>query len=196
MAFTPCTNLLSQSLATSCTEPRIKGYEPVGIIINRADIDWANLSIDGLNPRIVVSLPLLATKKAAVIYNSKKNPLPFDGTQTTYNRDADAYDKVVQFYFEGIGGAASKAVESLKDGDYVVLLERKSKYADGGFQIFGYQKGLSAGNEGGAMVQDEATGYWLITMATQEPWAEVEFSINRDYGETKTAFDAFVTGAM
>lgn len=196
MAFTPCTNLLSQTLATSCTEPRIKGYEPVGIIINRADVDWANISIDGLNPRIVVSLPLLATKKAAVIYNSKKNPLPFDGTQTTYNRDADAYDKVLQFYFEGIGGAASKAVESLKDGDYIVLLERKSKYVDGGFQLFGYQKGLSAGNEGGAMVQDEATGYWLITMATQEPWAEIEFRINSDHEETKTAFDAYVTGAM
>lgn len=193
MAFTPCTNLLSQSLATSCTEPRIKGYEPIGIIINRADIDWAEVVVYFNNPRIIDNLPLLETKKAAVIYNSKKSPLPFDGTQTTYNRDADAYDKVVQFYFEGIGGAASKAVEALKDGDYVVILERKSKYNDGSFQIFGYQKGLSAGNEGGAMVQDEATGYWLITMTTQEPWAEIE--LNRPAGG-KEIFDALVTGAM
>lgn len=196
MAFTPCTNLLSQSLATSCDEPRIKGYEPVGIIINRADFDWATVVVNADNPRIVESLPLLATKKAAVIYNSKKNPLPFDGTQTTYNRDADAYDKVVQFYFEGIGGAASKAVESLKDGDYIVILERKSKYNNGSFQLFGYQKGLSAGNEGGAMVQDEATGYWLVTMATQEPWAEVEFNNIGGYSDMKQTFDAFVTGAM
>lgn len=195
MAFTPCTNLLAQSLATSCTEPRIKGYEAIGIIINRADIDWANILTDSLNPRIVEALSLLATKKAAVIYNSKKTPLPFDGTQTTYNRDSDAYDKVVQFYYEGIGGAASKAVEALKDGDYVVILERKSKYNTGSFQIFGYQKGLSAGNDGGAMVQDEATGYWLVTMATQEPWAEVEFK-DTSYAATKTAFDALVTGAM
>ena len=196
MAFTPCTNLLAQSLATACTQPRIKGYEAIGIIINRADIDWATVTTDTVNPRLIYTLPLLATKKAAVIYNSKKNPLPFDGTQTTYNRDADAYDKVVQFYYEGIGGAASKAVESLKDGDYVVILERKSKYADGGFQLFGYQKGLSAGNEGGAMVQDEATGYWLITMATQEPWAEIEFRNNDDNADTKVLFDALVTGAM
>lgn len=195
MAFTPCTNLLAQSLATSCTEPRIKGYEAIGIIINRADIDWATISIDADNPRIVDNLPLLATKKAAVIYNSKKSPLPFDGTQTTYNRESDAYDKVVQFYFEGIGGAASKAVEALKDGDYIVLLERKSKYNTGSFQLFGYQKGLSAGNEGGAMVQDEATGYWLITMTTQEPWAEVELK-DASYSLTKATFDALVTGAM
>ena len=195
MAFTPCTNLLAQSLATACAEPRIKGYEAIGLIVNRADIDWANITTDANNPRIITSLPLLATKKAAVIYNSKKNPLPFDGTQTTYNRDADAYDKVVQFYFEGIGGAASKAVEALKDGDYVVILERKSKYDTGSFQLFGYQKGLSAGNEGGAMVQDEATGYWLITMATQEPWAEIELK-DSNYTDTKSIFDALVAGAM
>ena len=71
MAFTPCTNLLAQSLATSCTEPRIKGYEAIGIIINRADINWATVTSDAANPRIVTSLPLLATKKAAVIYNSR-----------------------------------------------------------------------------------------------------------------------------
>lgn len=195
MAFTPCTNLLAQSLATPCEEPRIKGYEAIGIAINRADIDWATITVDALNPRIITALPLKASKKAAVIYNSKKNPLPFDGTQTTYNRDADAYDKVVQFYFEGIGGAAGKSVEALKDGDYIVLLERKSKYDNGSFQLFGYQKGLSAGNEGGAMVQDEATGYWLVTMATQEPWAEIELDAGT-YVLTKTAFNALVTGAM
>ena len=195
MAFTPCTNLLAQSLATACTEPRIKGYEAIGLIINRADIDWATISVDALNPRIVDNMPLLATKKAAVIYNSKKNPLPFDGTQTTYNRDADAYDKVVQFYFEGIGGAAGKSVESLKDGRHIAILERASKYDTGSFQIFGYQKGLSAGNEGGAMVQDEATGYWLITMTTQEPFAEVELN-EGDYATTKAGFDTLVAGAL
>lgn len=196
MAFTPCTNLLAQSLATACDEPRIKGYEAIGIIINRADIDWSLVTANAGNRRMIDSLPLKATKKAAVIYNSKKNPLPFDGTSTTYNRDADAYDKVVQFYYEGIGATAAKAVESLKDGDYIVILERKSKYANGSFQIFGYQKGLSAGNEGGAMVQDEATGYWLITMTTQEPWAEIEFNNTGGYNEMKDIFDALVAGAM
>ena len=45
------------------------------------------------------------------------------------------------------------------------------------------------------MVQDEATGYWLITMATQEPWAEIEFNIDT-YADNKQAFDALVTGAL
>jgi len=196
MAFTPCTSLLTANVATACNAPRIKGYEQIGIIINRADIDWENTTVDVANARIVDDLTLLATKKVAVIYNSKKNPLPFGGTQTAYNRDADQYDKTVQFYCERIGGdAAMGIVEPLKNGEYVVVLERKDKNGTGSFQVFGFQKGLSAGNDGGAQVQDEESGHWLITMTTQEPYAEVEW-FDTDYATTKTAFDALVAASM
>ena len=198
MAFTPCTSAgLTANLALDCAKPRIKGYEQVGIIILKSDIDLATTSVDATNPRIITSLALKAAKKAAVIYNSKNTPLPFNGTQAVYNREADAYDKTVQFYYEGIGGAVSKnAIEPLKDGDYVVVLERKQKYGAGSFQVFGWQKGLSAGNDGGAQVQDEETGYWLITMTTQEPFAEIELDVNGagSYANTKEDFDALAVG--
>ena len=94
-----------------------------------------------------------------------------------------------------MNAVSSKLLNAFHLQVYVVLLERKSKYDVGSFQLFGYQKGLSAGNEGGAMVQDEATGYWLVTMATQEPWAEIEFNID-SYADNKEIFDALITGAM
>ena len=205
MAFTPCTTAgVSVNLATACTTPRIKGYEQIGLLVLKADIDLAITTVSGTNSRIIDNFVLKndgetppVYKTASVIYNTKKNPLPFNGTQTAYNRDADAYDKVVQFYVEGIGGGAAKdAIEPLKDGDYVVILERKDKSGTNGagsFQMFGWQKGLSAGNEGGAQVQDEETGYWLITMTTQEPFAEIEW-LDTNYLTTKAAFDLLSVG--
>ena len=196
MAFTPCTSLLANNVATACTAPRIKGYEQIGIIINWTDVDFSASTVDGTNKRIITGLELKLTKKVAVIYNSKKNPLPFNGTQTAYNRDADQYDKTVQFYFEGIGGGVAKTVvEPLKDGDYIVILERKDKNGAGSFHVFGFQKGLSCGNDGGAQVCDEETGYWLMTMTTQEPYAEIEWN-DGTYATTKEAFDLLVTGSM
>ena len=196
MAFTPCTSAgLTANLALDCAKPRIKGYEQIGLIILKSDIDLALSTVDATNTRIITALTLKSAKKAAVIYNSKNTPLPFNGTQTAYNREADAYDKTVQFYYEGIGATVSKnAIEPLKDADYVVVLERKQKYNDGSFQVFGWQKGLSAGNDGGAQVQDEETGYWLITMTTQEPFAEIEYSDSGNYAETKVLFDALAVG--
>ena len=198
MAFSPCTTAgLTASIATACAEPRLKGYEQIGIIILKSDIDLTATAVDANNPRIINSLSLKTGKPAAVIYNSRKTPLPFNGTQTVYNRDENQYDKTVQFYYEGVGGdSALSVVEPLKDGDYVVILERKQKYGAGSFQVFGWQKGLSAGNDGGAQVQDEETGYWLITMTTQEPFAEVELlDVTYDYSVTKIDFDAWVAAA-
>ena len=196
MAFSPCTTAgLTASIATACAEPRIKGHEMIGLIMLKSDIDLNTTMVDANNPRIITHLELKLTKTAAVIYNSRKTPLPFNGTQTTYNREENQYDKVVQFYYEGVGGASAlSVVEPLKDGDYVVVLERKQKYGAGSFQVFGWQKGLSAGNDGGAQVQDEETGYWLITMTTQEPFAEVEW-LESDYVATKSDFDALVAAA-
>lgn len=190
MSFTPCSTALSGNIAGDCNNPRIKGYNQVGLIFKKSDIDLALTTVSGTNGRIIDNLAIKAGGVVSAIYNKKQNPLPFGGTKTTFNREADAYDKIVQFYFEGIGGEKAKGVvEPLKDGEYVVLLHRKDTRGDGSFQLFGYQVGLSCANNGGAQAQDEETGYWLITMATQEPFAEVSL-FDTDYETTLTAFNA------
>lgn len=187
-AFVPCSSALAGNLASDCDNPRIAGYEQIGVIFNRADVDWANLAVSASNPRIIEAIAASAGKKPYALYNNKNNPLPFDGTNTTYNSDTDQYDKTLQFYYEGIGGGVSAdVVEPLKGGEYIAILQRKDHRGDGSFQVFGYQSGLKAN----AQVQDETTGYWLMTMACSEPSAEVSF-FDTDYATTKAAFDALV----
>lgn len=187
-AFVPCSSALAGNLASDCDNPRIAGYEQIGVIFNRADIDWANLTVSASNPRIIEAIAAASGKKPYALYNNKNNPLPFDGTNTTYNSDTDLYDKTLQYYYEGIGGGVSAdVVEPLKGGEYIAILQRKDHRGDGSFQVFGYQSGLKAN----AQVQDETTGYWLMTMACSEPSAEVSF-FDTDYATTKAAFDALV----
>jgi len=194
MAYVPCSNAdLQVNLVPDCNNPRVKGYEKAGVLIRKSEI--ASFTANSTSNRIIEALTLKALKKTYVVENSRKNPLPFNGTQTTYNREQDAYDKMVQFYYEGIGGLSSEAIEGLKNDDFVLLLERKDKRGDGSFHIFGWENGLSAGNENGAQVQDEATGYWLVTMTTQERFAEYSFFIT-DYETTKTAYDLLVAESV
>lgn len=187
-AFVPCSSALSGNLASDCENTRIPGYEQIGVIFNRTDVDWANLALSATNPRIIEDIAAATGKKPYALYNNKNNPLPFDGTNTTYNSDTDQYEKTLQFYYEGIGGDVSAdVVEPLKGGEYIAILQRKDHRGDGSFQVFGFQSGLKAN----AQVQDETTGYWLITMACSEPSAEVSF-FDTDYATTKAAFDALV----
>lgn len=187
-AFTPCLGVIADSITQDCDNPRVAGYETVALIFNRSDIDWTAVTINASNPRIVEALAMATGKTPFVIYNPKVNPAAFNGSNSTLNTDTDRYDKTVQFYYEGIGGAAAKdVVEPLKSGDYIILLQRKDHRGDGSFELVGFQSGLKAT----AQVQDEETGYWLMTMTTSEPSAEISF-FKTDYATTMTAFETLL----
>lgn len=186
--FTPCMGVVTANLDTDCDSPRVAGYEDVALLFNRSEIDWATVTTDANNPRIVKTLSMLEGKKPYVIYNPRVNPAPYNGTNTSFEQEANQYTKTVQFYYEGIGGAASlNVVEPLKAGSYVILLQRKDHRGDGSFQLIGYQAGVTAT----AQVQDEETGYWLMTMTGSESFADVAF-FNTDYATTKRAFDTLL----
>lgn len=188
MPFTACGGSLSANLDMDCANPRVIGYEDVALIFNRDDIDWASVTTDASNPRIVTAWAVKTGKKPYVIYNPRINPDSFNGTNNTFNQEANNYDKTVQFYYEGIGGDAAKnVVEPLKAGRYIIMLQRKDHAGDGSFPLVGFQAGLTAT----AQVQDEENGYWLMTMTCKESMAEVSF-FDTDYATTKAAFDTLL----
>lgn len=190
-AFTPCFGILASNIDEDCDNQRVIGYEDTAIIVNRSDIDWAALAYNAGNKRIVESFSLLTGKTPFVIYNPRLADASFNGTQTVLNADTRHYTKTLLFYYKGIGGeAAMKVVEPLAKGEYVVILQRKDHIGDGSFQIFGLQNGIYATEQ----VQDETTGYWLMTMAIDEPFAETDL-FKTDYATTKAMFDALVAQA-
>lgn len=189
--FAPCLGSIADNIAQDCDNPRVVGYETTALIFNRDDIDWSSVTVDSTNPRKVKTIAVNSGAKPYVIYNPKVNPAPFNGTNTAFSTDNGRYTKTLQFYFEGIGADASmNVVEPLANGSYLVILQRKDHTGDGSFQIMGYQTGLVAT----AQVQDEETGYWLITMDCSEPSAEIAF-FNTDYATTKSAFDTLLASA-
>ena len=187
MAFTPCSSLAG-NIASDCTNPRIKGYESIGLIFRKSAVK--SLIIDAVNPRIIKSItfPEAPTKSVGIIYNPRQSPAPFNGTKTEFQLESNQFKKTVQFYYEGIGGTNSfNVVEPLKNiNDYVIILERKDKRGDGSYQVFGWESGLTAT----AQVYDEETGYWLITMECEEPHSELTL-FDTDYVTTKVKFEAF-----
>ena len=190
-AFTPCLGVISANIDEDCDNPRVIGYEDTAVIINRSDLDWTGVTLNASNPRIVEAIALAVGKTPFVIYNPRLADASFNGTQTALNTDTRHYTKTLQFYYKGIGGeAAKKVVEPLAKGEYVVILQRKDHIGDGSFQIFGLQNGIYATDQ----VQDETTGYWLMTMAIDEPFAETDL-FKTDYATTKAMFDALVAQA-
>jgi hypothetical protein len=167
MSFTPCGGI-TQNITNNC-QPRIKGFEQLGGIVNKKDAYVIAESGEIVSYSISNGYP---------IYQLRQNPKPFNSYKSEFQPDTNLYKKTIQFYFDGIGAANAKnVIDSLKDNEFMIVIERKEKLNYLNTCIFiGVQNGLHVTE----MVEDEETGYWLITMETEEPSGEISYSINME----------------
>ena len=169
MSFTPCGGI-TQNITNNC-QPRIKGFKQLGGIVNKKDIQELQLS----SGQIVY----ISMSNGFPIYQLRQNPKPFNGYKSEFQPDTNLYKKTIQFYFDGIGAANAKnIIDSLKDNEFIIVIERKEKpnYNNNICIFIGVQNGLHVTE----MVEDEETGYWLITMETEEPAGEISGGIDME----------------
>ena len=166
MSFTPCGGI-TQNITNNC-QPRIKGFEQLGGIVNKKGADIFVESGEYA----------YAMENGFPIYQLRQNPKPFNSYKVEFQPDTNLYKKTIQFYFDGIGGANAKnIIDSLKDNEFMIVIERKEESIYGNDFIFiGVQNGLHVTE----MVEDEETGYWLVTMETEEPSAEISGGIDME----------------
>ena len=172
MSFTPCGGI-TQNITNNC-QPRIKGFEQLGGIVNKKD---AEVFFD---PWEITSYTI---SNGYPIYQLRQNPKPFNSYKVEFQPDTNLYKKTIQFYFDGIGAANAKnIIDSLKDNEFMIVIERKERLGNY-FILIGAQNGLHVTE----MVEDEETGYWLVTMETEEPAGEISGGI---------PMEAFVNGQL
>ncbi len=166
MSFTPCGGI-TQNITNNC-QPRIKGFEQLGGIVNKKDVGYIDIESGEITS--------YAMENGFPIYQLRQNPKPFNSYKVEFNPETNCYKKTIQFYFDGIGAANAKnVVDSLKDNEFMIVIERKEKLTYENTCIFiGVQNGLHVTE----MVEDEETGYWLVTMETEEPSAEIRGGID------------------
>jgi len=173
MSFTPCGGI-TQNITNNC-QPRIKGFEQLGGIVNKKDAYVIVESGEITSYSISNGFP---------IYQLRQNPKPFNSYKVEFQPDTNLYKKTIQFYFDGIGAANAKnIIDSLKDNEFMIVIERKEKLNNNNIFI-GVQNGLHVTE----MVEDEETGYWLITMETEEPASEISTD------DTKIDMEDFING--
>ena len=167
MSFTPCGGI-TQNITNDC-QPRIKGFEQLGGIVNKKDINNILIENGHINGYSIFN--------GFPIYQLRQNPKPFNSYKVEFQPDTNLYKKTIQFYFDGIGAANAKnVIDSLKDNEFMIVIERKEKALGNYFIFIGVQNGLHVTE----MVEDEETGYWLITMETEEPAGEISGYINME----------------
>lgn len=155
-----CDYLISADIAGyDCENPMVKGAEPMGLLINRADID--TLTISGFN---VTAFTLkCGAKQAHKVYQSGKQPWAGTQQEMVEGNMQNSITNTVQFV---IGEHSSDTAEDIFDvanGEFVAILPDKM----GNYQVYGAETGLHCTGQVRELYSDDYFSGWLVTMTEE-----------------------------
>ena len=191
-----CNGLISEALSTTC-KSHAAGFERVGMLFNRADINFGGIVYDVNDPNIITTMPLSSTKVGykVVQYGTK----PFSGTKKSgviKETSINKITKTVQFFVPDKSPETDLGfIEPIMQGEFVAILENKDKNEtdmNTAFEIFGLNCGLHCT----ALEQDTYGDYgsgWLVTLEETEASSASLYLFDTSYSATKTKFDGYLT---
>lgn len=156
----------------------VKGFESVGYIMRREDIDFANVKFgyttesgDVWPSTLVTSLALKDGKKAYKI-NQLKDAFADTAVALNVGDYRNGFSNTVSFKIFDNGPKVAKIVNGLSNGEYVVILEQKEKNLDtynygsgeSAYRIFGLDSGLTATATDNSAYDESIGNGWSITM--------------------------------
>ena len=190
-----CDDILKKDIVPSCDDPVVQGLEQEGVIMNRADVDFAATVFNSTKKNVIETLAMKTGKKAYKVVVPGKNP--FTGTKTslvsgTYR--SSFTNTVAIVILANDPDVCADVIDGLANGTYVVVLENKYKGlqkegnpGDAAFQVYGYYQGLTATAIDNDKYSEDTEGGWAVTLEEQKTPKSALFLFKTSYEATKTA---------
>ena len=199
-----CDDILKKDISPSCDDPIVQGLEQEGVIMNRADVDFAATVFNATRKNVIETLAMKEKKKAYKVVVPGKTP--FTGTTTalatgTYRNSFT--NTITLVILANDPDVCADIVDGLANGSYVVVLENKYKGlqkeenpGDAAFQVFGYYQGLTATTIENNKYSEETEGGWSVTLEEQKVPKSALFLFKTSYEATKTAIGTLTAEPM
>lgn len=192
-----CTSKVGADFVPDCNNPMVPGLEREAVIINREDIDWANVTYSATEPNVVTELPIVTGARGYRLTLPTKNP--FNGTgveMVSGDTINDFTNTFVATIMDNSPEVNSAIIDGLANGTFIVVFENKHKKLNqaenpgsAAFQIMGMYTGLNASALSNGKYATETKGGWLITLTEVNAPLSAVFLYNNDYATTKTLFN-------
>lgn len=174
MALTTyCAKDLTIGSMFDCTALPVKGFKPDAVIINRNDVDFDSITMQsgqGATGSIVLAtLPLKTGARAHAIIQASVSP--FSGTQITMEQGSfmNTFNKELHLIvFAQMDTGVAYITDALAQGEFVVVLRRKSPNGNTEYPIFGLDSGLKATEITQDFYSDDTNGAVAVTLTEED----------------------------
>lgn len=190
-----CDDILKKDISPSCDDPVVQGLEQEGVIMNRADVDFAATVFNATRKNVIETLAMKEKKKAYKVVVPGKTPFTTTALATGTYRNSFT-NTITLVILANDPDVCADIVDGLANGSYVVVLENKYKGlqkeenpGDAAFQVFGYYQGLTATTIENNKYSEDTEGGWTVTLEEQKAPKSALFLYKTSYEATKTAIN-------
>ena len=198
-----CDYVISKDIDFNCSDPVVGGAEAVGVIINRADIDFAQSTINQTQPNILEGIAFKKnTLRGFKIKQAVVNP--FNGTNTALasGNVRNSWTKVLSFVVLDDGPeVSSKIIDPMANGEFVVIIEKKYKGlananpGSSAFEVYGWHQGLKSSEISNDLYSEDTEGGWAVTLQeTKAPMSKM-YLYKTSYSATEALVESLTVAA-
>lgn len=142
-----CNSVITKGIPKAdCANLPAKGYERLAILINREDIDFANVTVSPDRANVLTALGLKDGKTGYEVYQMGSTPLTGSNASLEDNNYYKSITKnLVIAVINNDRDVSGQFVDPLINGEFVAVVERKDKGKDmaSAFEVIGYHNGLT-----------------------------------------------------
>lgn len=190
-----CDSLINKGIQMDCENPIIKGLEADAIIMNRADIDFAQSVFDTDNKNILKTLVLKSGKKGYPVIQMGSTPFSGVKTSLSIGKFRNSFDNEVPIAVLDNGPDVSRdIIDALANGSFVLILRNlhKGVSGKGEYQVYGYFQGLRASAIDNEKYSEDTDGGWLVTLKETSVPKSALFYFNTDAKTTGTQYKSLL----
>lgn len=180
------------------------GFENVGWIVSRSDVDFASIKKGYKTdyPSTVITQLALKDGKKGKYIKQLKDPFQDTTTALSVGDFRNTFTNTVSFKIFGNSPEYAKIVNGLASDEFIIILEQKEKGVNGesAYRVFGLDNGLTATATDNNAYDESLGNGWNITMeeagATSSAYylfistgADVEPSLEATQQAIRTMFD-------
>lgn len=184
--------MIAQAISGNCENPLMRGVEADGVIINRADVDFASCT---MADNIVSALVLKSGKYGFPVRQLGATPFSGTGTSLVTGTYHNTFTNTVSIAVLDNGPLVSKnIIDGLANGTFIVILKNRHKGTDSKakYQIYGYFQGLTASAIEEEKYSEDLDGGWLVTLTETGAPKSALFLYVTSESATDTMYDSLV----
>ena len=171
----------------------MKGFADEAVIVNRAEVDFDSITANSTYPNQIENFPVLTGAEGYRLGQPNVQPFAESQQEMAQGTYFNTFTNTVHFLVTDNDAIIGRLIDTLANGEFVVILRKKVAVAGYQYIVMGLDTGLKATEMSRDFYDDDTLGAWAITLTEEGAPMSGRYLWKTDLATTEAILASLVT---